>query len=141
MTVSRIPAPRYASTVLFRPARLAVFALLPALAGCSADSVEPSEPGVGTPGSFVAATDAEGIIILLRTLRVVRIDSAESLYEAILYSGQPSSYDEAEAWAKDRDWPVNDPHGIFSFRDVLSSHPEVVWFRTLTEDEYAALLD
>jgi hypothetical protein len=124
-----------------RPACLVVCALLSVLAGCSADSVSEPEPIIERAGSFVAVTEAEGTIVLLRTLRVVPIDSAESLYEAILYEGRPSSYDEAEAWAKDRDLPVSDPHGIFSLRNVLSGNPEVVWFRTLTEDERAALLD
>ena len=126
--------------MLRRAARPFVVALVPALASCSADSVSEPEPALERPGSFVAATDAEGIIVLVRTLRVVPIDSAESLYEAILYEGRPSSYDEATTWAKDRQWPVADPHGIFSLRMVLSSDPEVVWFRTLTEEELAALL-
>lgn len=126
--------------MLARTACLFVFALLPALASCSADSVSEPEPALERPGSFVAATDAEGIIILMRTLRIVPIDSAESLYEAILYEGRPSSYDEATTWAKDENWPVADHHGSFSLRLLLSSDPEVVWFRTLTDDELAALL-
>jgi hypothetical protein len=126
--------------MLARAACLFVFALLPGLLGCSADSVSEPEPAIERPGSFVVATDAEGIIVLVRTLRVVPIDSAESLYEAILYEGRPSSYDEATTWAKDRQWPVADPHAIFSLRMLLSSDPEVVWFRTLTEEERAALL-
>lgn len=126
--------------MLLRAARPFVVALVPALASCSADSVSEPEPALERPGSFVAATDAEGIIVLMRTLRVVPIDSAESLYEAMLYEGLPSSYEEAATWAKDRQWPVADPHGIFSLRMVLSSDPEVVWFRTLTEEELAALL-
>jgi hypothetical protein len=126
--------------MLARAACLFVVALLPGLLGCSADSVSEPEPPLERPGSFVVVTDAEGIIVLMRTLRVVPIDSAESLYEAILYEGQPSSYHEATTWAKDRDWPVADHHGSFSLRMVLSSNPEVVWFRTLTDDELAALL-
>jgi len=127
--------------MLARAACLVAFALLPALAGCSADSVSEPVPAVERPGSFVAATDAEGIIVLMRTLRVVPIDSAESLYEAMLYEGRPSSYAEAKEWAKDHSLPVADPHGIFSLRMILSSDPEVVWFRTLTESERAAVLD
>jgi hypothetical protein len=125
--------------VLARSATLVVFALS-VLAGCSADSVSEPEPALERGGSFVAVTSTEGAIILLRTLRIVRLDGPESIYEAIVYEGQPSSYAEAKAWAQDRDWPVYDSHGIFSLQDVLSSDPEVVWFRTLTASEYAALL-
>jgi len=125
--------------MLARSVTLFVLALS-ALAGCSADSVPEPVPEIERGGSFVAVTSIEGAIILLRTLRIVRIDGPESIYEAIVYEGQPSSYAEAKAWAKDRDWPVYDAHGIFSLQSVLSIDPEVVWFRTLTENERAALL-
>jgi hypothetical protein len=127
--------------MLARPAGLFGLALHLALAGCSADAVSPPEPVIERPGAFVAVTDDDGVIFLVRTLRIVRIDSAESLYEAILYQGAPSSYDEAQAWAKDREWPVADEHVSYSFRVILSHDPEVVWFRTLTRDELALVLD
>lgn len=127
--------------MLARAACLFGLALLPALAGCSADSVSSPEPTIERAGSFVAVTDDDGVIFLVRTLRIVRIDSAESLYDAILYQGQPSSYEEAKAWAMDREWPVADKHASYSFRVILSLDPEVVWFRTLTRNELVVLLD
>jgi hypothetical protein len=117
-------------------------ALSLALGGCSADRLTPPEPGIKHPGAFVAVTDDDGVIVLLRTLRVVTLDSEESIYDAIRYEGIPSSYDEAETWARDRQWPVADDHVSLPFSLILSHDPEVVWFRTLTEEErLAALLD
>jgi hypothetical protein len=117
-----------------------LLSVLLALPRCSADSVTPREPTVEQPGSFVAATDTDGIIFLVRTLRLVPLGDQETLYEAIVYQGSPSSYDEAEAWAKDPAWPVARPHAIFSLGAILSFDPEVVWFRSLTESERDALL-
>jgi hypothetical protein len=114
--------------------------LLPLLlASCSADAVNPPEPTVELPGSFVAITEEDGRILLIRTLRVIPIDSHESLLEAIQYSGAPTSLDEARALARDRSAPVFDPHAIFSLQSILSFSPEVVWFRTLSDYELAAL--
>jgi hypothetical protein len=117
-----------------------LLAVLLALPRCSADSVTPSEPTVELPGSFVAATDTDGRIFLVRTLRVVPLGDEVSLFEAIEYQGSPSSYEEAKAWAKDPAWPVLRPHAIFSHSTILSLDPEVVWFRSLTDSELDALL-
>ena len=106
---------------------------------CSADSLTPPEPELEQPGSFVVATDDEGLIFLTRTLRVVPIDNAETLLESFIYRGVPSSYDEAKSWAKDPSLPIAEDHAIFSLRIFLTLEPEVVWFRTLTEDELSAL--
>ena len=111
-----------------------------ALPRCSADSVTPPEPTLELPGSFVAATDTDGIIFLVRTLRVVPLGDQVTLYEAMVYQGAPSSYDEAKAWAKDPAWPVARPHAIFALDAILSFDPEVVWFRSLTESERDAVL-
>ena len=116
-----------------------LLAVLPFGSACSADSVTPPEPEVEHPGSFVAAQDTDGLILLLRTLRIVPIDSTESLLEAIHYQGTPSSYAEATAWAKDPELPVLERHALFSLRQVLSTEHEVVWFRTLSQDELAGL--
>jgi hypothetical protein len=115
-----------------------LFALALALPGCSADSVVPPEPTVERPGSFVALTDSDGVIFLVRTLRVIPLD-VQPIYEAILYSGEPSSYDEAREWAKDPDWPVARPYSAYPFDTILTLQPEVVWFRTLTQNERDAV--
>ena len=117
-----------------------VVSVLLALPSCSADSVTPPEPTLEQPGSFVAATDTDGIIFLVRTLRVVSLGDEVSLFEAIEYQGSPSSYEEAKTWAQDPAWPVLRPHAVFSHGAILSSNPEVVWFRSLTESERDALL-
>lgn len=125
-----------------RVARLPFLLLvsLVALSGCSADAVDPPEPAIETPGTFVAATDSDGVIFLLRTLRIVPLDSRESIYEAILYSGEPSSYDEAKEWAKDPEYPVARPYSAYPYQTILTLQPEAVWFRTLTRDELDAVL-
>ncbi|HEX6277830.1 MAG TPA: hypothetical protein VFZ53_32530 [Polyangiaceae bacterium] len=126
--------------MLARSARLApLLASLLAFSSCSADSVTPPEPVVERPGSFVAVTEGDGSLVLLRTLRVVPIDSRESLFEAIHYQGSPESHEEAEKWAKDPAWPIADRHAVFSLNAILSVRAEVVWFRTLTESELEAL--
>jgi hypothetical protein len=111
------------------------------ISACSADAVTPPEPTLETPGAFAVATDDSGVTVLFRTLQVVRIDDTESLLEAIVYAGEPASPEQAKAWAKDRDLPVAQPHALFSLRGLLSLElePEVVWFRTVTEDERDAL--
>jgi len=121
------------------PVSAALVAALLVISACSADSLTPPEPTVETPGAFVVTTDDSGVTILFRTLRVVPIDGTESLLDAILYAGEPSSSEEAKAWAKDRAFPVADPHVGFSLRGIISLEPEVVWFRTLTQDERAAV--
>jgi hypothetical protein len=55
-----------------------------------------------TPGAFAVATDDSGVTILFSTLQVVSIDSTESLLEAILYAAEPTSPEQARAFAKDR---------------------------------------
>ena len=122
------------------PGSAAVLASLLSISACSADSVTPPEPTLETEGAFVVATDDVGVTFLLRTLRVLPIDSTESLLDAILYRGEPSSPEEARAWAKDRALPVADPHASFSLLVLQSLEPEVVWFRSLTQDERDALL-
>ena len=124
--------------MLRRAARFALVPIWLALSGCSADAVVPPEPAVERPGSFVFVTDDLGSF-LIRTLRVVPIDSRESLLEAIYYSGVPSSADEALTWAKDPTSPIAERHATFSLRAVLELSPEVVWFRTLTDSELEAL--
>jgi hypothetical protein len=118
----------------------AAFVAALVISACSADSVTPPEPTLETPGAFVLATDNSGLTILFRTLQVVPIDSTESLLGAILYAAAPSSPEQARAMAKDRALPVADPHASFSLRGVISLEPEVVWFRTLTQEERAAVL-
>jgi len=108
-------------------------------ASCSADAVTPPEPAVELPGSFVAVTENDGRILLIRTLRVVPLDSRESLLEAIQYSGAPATVEEARALARDPAAPVFDPHAIFSLQAILAFSPEAVWFRTLSDYELAAL--
>lgn len=127
--------------MLRRAARhvLLSIALATLLTGCSADSVDPPEPTIEIPGTFVAATDSGGVIVLLRTLRIVPLDNREAIYDAIVYGGEPSSYEQAKTWAKDPDWPVSSPHSSYSFQQILSSAPEAVWYRSLTHDELAAL--
>jgi hypothetical protein len=120
-------------------AALLLSALL-TLPRCSADSLKPAEPTLELPGSFVAVTDTDGRIFLLRTLRVVPLGE-ESLFEAIEYQGSWSSHEEAKACAKDPPCPVAEPHAIFSHRAILSADPEVVWFRSLSDSERDALLN
>jgi hypothetical protein len=117
----------------------AVLAALAFGTACSADSLTPPEPALERPGSFVAATDDDGVIFLTRTLRVVALDGEETALEASIYGGAPSSYDEARAWAKEPSLPIASPHAIFSLSVFLTLEPEVVWFRTLTENELSAL--
>jgi hypothetical protein len=111
-----------------------------ALAGCSADSVDPPEPAIETPGTFVAATDSDGVSILLRTLRIIPLPNRQSIYDCIVYAGEPSSYEEAKTWAKDPDWPVGSPHSSYAYEaQILAWQPEAVWYRSLTQEELAAL--
>ncbi len=129
--------------MLRRAARLLLRPFLPialtAVAGCSADEIDPPEPAIESPGTFVAATDSTGVIVLFRTLRIVPLSTRESIYDAIVYGGEPSSYEQAKSWAKDPDWPVASPHSSYSYQQILSSQPEAVWFRSLTSVELAAL--
>jgi hypothetical protein len=130
---------RYASRAMFRRMAHHVSVAL-ALAGCSADSVAPPEPVIETPGTFVAATDSDGVMILLRTLRIIPLPNRQSIYDAIVYSGEPSSYEEAKTWAMDPDWPVGSPHSSYAYEgQILTWQPEAVWYRSLTREELAAL--
>jgi len=110
------------------------------LAGCSADAVTPPEPTIQTQGAFVSATDSDGVNFLMRTLRFVPFGDGDALLDIILYSGEPSSDEEAKEWAKDPDWPVANPSAGISLLVLQSLGPEVVWFRTVSQSELDELL-
>jgi hypothetical protein len=116
----------------FAASLLAVFS-----AGCSADSVTPPEPGVETPGAFVAVQTASAGIQLFRTVGRGALDDGDFLMVMILYAPRPASFAEARELARQPALP-EEVHQFFVEQSRLASRPhEVVWFRTLTPEETA----
>jgi hypothetical protein len=106
------------------------------LIGCSADEVSAPEPTLRTPGAFVAVEDAPGTVRLFRTLQVVQLQERND-GEFVLshwYAERAQSFDEARELSRTRELSVETARVWINLSDFDTPH-EVVWFRSLTEDE------
>lgn len=104
--------------------------------GCASDDVRLPQAELVTPGAFVAIDgyDVEGEITLIRT-----IDRLDFEFETLLffstYDVKPTNFDHATELSSQADLPLRklidaQPTG------AITTHPwQVVWFRTLTEEE------
>ncbi|HEY3498606.1 MAG TPA: hypothetical protein VGK73_28140 [Polyangiaceae bacterium] len=124
---------------LLRPPKFlawAALALAAPVLGCSADAVTAPEPGVETPGAFVAVESDQGI----RLFRVVgrgALGDGDALMVLILYAARPASFSEARELAR-RPQLAEEVHQYFYEESRIRARPhEVVWFRTLTAQETA----
>ena len=108
-----------------------------AVMGCASDpDPAPPEPTLTTPGAFFARPDDDGALGLFRTLSSLEIELDTILF-CSTYHATPRSFEEASAFARDHELPVALELTFVSRSSVLSSEHEVVWFRSLTDEELA----
>jgi hypothetical protein len=109
------------------------------LAGCSADNVAEPEPTLYTSGAFVAVQDDAGSYDLYRTLAVLGDGSTSDALFLTHYGVKPKSYAEATELAKQHDL-IASPEVTVLGKGYFDRHEwRVVWFRSLSTEEQAAL--
>ena len=131
-------------TRMIGPTARARLALLPALLAvplmaCSADMAPEPEPTLYTSGAFVAVADDAGSYDLYRTLAVLGDGSTSDALFLTRYGVKPKSYEEAAELAKQHDL-VAAPEVTVLGKGYFDRHEwRVVWFRSLSIEEQAAL--
>jgi hypothetical protein len=117
---------------------LAALAATP-LQACSADMAPEPSPTLYTSGAFVAVDDEAGSYDLYRTLAVLGDGSTSDALFLTRYGVKPKSYAEATELAKQRDL-VASPEVTVLGKGYFDRHEwRVVWFRSLSTEEQAAL--
>lgn len=116
----------------------ALVALLLAGPACSADAVDESPPTLETAGVFVARQDAvEGGYRLFRVLSSLRVQPTEIALFVSAYAVRTDTIDDARRAAKRPNLPLLVPVEILSDQQFTSVPYEIVWFRSLNEEERA----
>lgn len=119
--------PRRAALLAIAPL---VLALLPA---CASESLEEPEPTIFTRGAFIALRTEDGLR-LSRTL-----DTFEVEYDTVIveteYDVTPESWLEARELSKIRELPIRQLVTVSSGNSLAEREHQVVWYRTLTEEE------
>ena len=119
--------------------RSLLLTLLMACVGCSADAVPEPEPTLESAGAFVATGPIDGNYALFRVLLTLTFDNQQRVLFVLRYSEVPKSIGEARALAQGPQ--LNG--GIVETRvreAFIADGYEVVWFRTLTDEEKDAVL-
>lgn len=122
------------------PARMLVGALVvvaTSTLGCASDAAPEPEPELEVPGSFVAFDDghAGGRLTLVQVLATVRLESGDSMVFAAVYAERTGTFAEARALAQRDDALLQSPMSILSGRVITTRRYDVVWYRSLTEEE------
>lgn len=107
-----------------------------AASGCASDDLKLPEAELETPGAFIAVDgyDVENEITLVRTIDHLNFE-VETLLFFSTYDVKPQNWEEARELARQPNLPLRtelqaQPTG------AITVHPwQVVWFRTLTDDE------
>lgn len=116
-------------------ATLLLFAL-GLLGGCSTEALDAPQPSMFTPGAFTAVDEENGTLTLYRTLDYLELET-DTLLFLTEYEATPRTYDEARESAKRHDLPVR-VASVGASAALFPGHPyQVVWFRTLTDEEKA----
>jgi hypothetical protein len=105
------------------------------LAACSADAVDETPATLQTLGAFVARADPEGGYRLYRVLYVLRVLPMDATLFVTIYSVRTRTIDQARETAKGPPPPVQVPVEVFSESQFASVPHEIVWFRSLTQEE------
>jgi hypothetical protein len=109
------------------------------LLACSADMAPEPEPTLYTSGAFVAVKDEAGSFDLYRTLAVLGDGSTSDALFLTRYGVKPKSYADATELAKQHDL-VASPDVTLLGKGYFDRHEwRVVWFRSLSSEEQAAL--
>ena len=104
--------------------------------GCASDDVQLPQAELVTPGAFIAIEgyDPERDLTLIRT-----IDRLDFQFEILLffskYDVAPTSFVEAAELAKEPELPLRTEIDAQPLAAIKEHRWQVVWFRTLTEEE------
>jgi hypothetical protein len=116
----------------------ALVATLFGLSGCSADSVDEVPPTLETSGAFVARQDViEGGYQLFRILQVLRVTPGDPTLFVTVYALNVESIEQARQAAKRGNLPLRTPVDVVSSRQFAAVPHEIVWFRSLSDEERA----
>lgn len=118
-------------------ARRTLFALAPLLVACSADAVDERAPTLDTIGVFVARSAAEGGYTLHRVLYALRLQTDDTSLFISTYAVQPRTLREAREASREEALPLATPVEVVSQRQFASVPHEIVWFRSLNDEERA----
>ena len=132
--VNREPLVRH---VLSRRSCLAVLLAGASATACSADAADEPLPLITTPGAFVAY-QGDDSRRLIRILRVVIIGGEEVIF-AILYAPHPRDFGHARELAMQQSLDVESDLVLIASSYLIGRRWEVVWYRSLTEDEQEVL--
>lgn len=111
-------------------------AALPALSACSSDALPEPEPTLTTRGAFVAVDEGASSLALYRTLDYLELEFSLILFVSE-YRVEPVTFDEAREMSKDHAIPVRIEFDYKGVENVTLFPYQVVWFRTLTDEEEA----
>jgi hypothetical protein len=114
-----------------------VVALLLGGAGCSADEAPIPEPTFSTPGAFLAVRNGPRDYTLARTLDRLPLGAStgSELIVITRYAPVVPSLEEARTLAQSSAIPIQDPAFVIPLSELENGKWEVVWFRSLTEQE------
>lgn len=118
--------------------RALLFALLSNCVGCSADAVSEPEPTLDTAGVFVVTGPVAGSYTLFRVLLTLNFANQQSILFVFRYIDIPKSVAEARALAQ-RSSLQHTPLETYPRESFVANGYEVVWFRTLTDEERDAV--
>ncbi|MCC6553964.1 MAG: hypothetical protein IT372_13215 [Polyangiaceae bacterium] len=108
-------------------------ALLPA---CASDAGPEPEPTLETPGAFTAVDEGAGHLSLYRTLDTLRVQGDVLIY-LTHYDVHPETWEAARELSKRPDLPIFLEVTNASRRLFPSGPFQVVWYRSLSEEEEA----
>ena len=116
----------------------ALLATLLGLSACSADAVDEVPLKLETVGVFVARQDAiEGGYRLFRILQSLQIQPTETALFVTVYAVRTDSIEQARQAAKRPEVPVQVPVDVLSAQQFSAVPHEIVWFRSLNDEERA----
>ncbi|MSP26336.1 MAG: hypothetical protein EXR75_14505 [Myxococcales bacterium] len=107
--------------------------------GCASDP-DPAapEPELTTAGAYFAWVTEDASISLMKTLSALDLGT-DTLLFCSTYQAQPRSFAEAGELARRPDLPVALELTFASLAIVESSEHQVLWYRSLTDEEIARI--
>ncbi len=119
--------------------RLAGLAFALALGGCASDAAEAPEPTLRTPGAFVAQEVHAQELHLFRVLGALSLENGQTMLLMRRFEPRPTSFEAARELAKEPDLPIDLALTYAVESEFVAVPYQVVWFRTLNEQDRNAL--
>lgn len=103
-------------------------------AGCATERLNEPEPTLLTPGAFVAEGTEGEPLELLRVLDTFKTEQ-DTVLALTVYNVEPHTFDEARLFARLPSLPIRTKLTAASANLLTEAGVEVVWYRTLTDEE------